>query len=217
MTKLGKYLSMIISLIVSTHCSSQVEMSRLQIRLTDQLDTLFTNRLETCCSPSNECPAYEYITWVQNGFRHKDGQCEMFLYHSPLGMARSITKHEDVLIGDLTMFNRIRGNYHWGTPHEWKPSKQDISDLDMLLTWLPKKRARRLFNADCAAIYPMNFKGKKCRNKFSWGRAIVFQSGSGLCYLYLIFTDSAKPFEKYLDDIKGAFTLETCKKKVPPM
>jgi hypothetical protein len=81
----------------------------------------------------------------------------------------------------------------------------------------PKKQAKKLFNADCAAVLPMNFKGKRCRDKYTWGRGVVFLSGSGLCYLYFIFTDNARPFEEYLKEIKGAFWLEKCKIKKEPM
>ena len=49
------------------------------------------------------------------------------------------------------------------------------------------------------------------------GRGVVFQSGSGLCYLYFIFSDGARPFEEYLEDIKGVFKLENRKKKKEPI
>ena len=198
-------------------CFAQIMMSNMKISLPEQYDTLFTNRLGTCCSPEKDCPAYRYITLVEYGFRHKDGQCELFLYDSPIGMARTVKRHEDIYAGSHTLFNRIKESIGWGNSEQWKPTDQEKIDMDMLLTWLPKKQAKKLFNADCAAVLPMNFKGKRCRDKFTWGRGVVFLSGSGLCYLYFIFTDNARPFEEYLKEIKGAFWLEKCKIKKEPM
>ncbi len=195
---------------------AQTIMSKIQINLPEQLDTIFTDKLESCCS-DEDCPAFGYITLVQHAFRHKDEQCEMFLYHSPIGMGRTVKKHKDVFSGSHTLFNRIKFNMKWGDPDQWMPTEQDKKDMDDMLVWLSRKQSKKLFNADCAAVFPMNFHGKKCRGKFSWGRCVVFLSGSGLCYLYFIFTDTARPFEHYLNDIKGAFTLEDCKKKVEPM
>ena len=197
--------------------SAQISMGKVQIHPSEFLDTLFSDRLGTCCSPDSCCPAYDYISFVQNGFRHKDGQCEIYLYNTPIGMARTIKRHEDMFPGAITQYNRLKDNFKWGNPEHLIPSKQDKLDMDMLITWLPKRQAKKLFNADCAGVFPMNFKGRKCRNKFSWGRGVVFISGSGLCYLYFIFTDEARAFEEYLKEIKGIFILEDCKVKKEPM
>lgn len=183
-------------------------MSKLKVNLPEQYEVIFSNQLGTCCGPDNDCPAFNYLHFMPDGYRHKDGNCEIYFMISPIGMKREVKTHDDIFPGSHTIFNRIKWNIGWGDARQWKPSEREKRDMDMLLTWLPTERAKELFNADCAAVLPMNFKGKKCRDKFTWGRYVVFQSGAGLCDLYFLFTDNAKPFEEYLQEIKGAFLFD---------
>ena len=73
-----------------------------------------------------------------------------------------------------------------------------------MMTKYPKKKARKLFNADYMYSIPMNFYGEACQNKFTNGRCVMIGKREYDMMLYFFMTDkSAKDFDRYLDEIKG--------------
>ena len=80
----------------------------------------------------------------------------------------------------------------------------------MLVKDYPAETAQSIFNGKSMFIYPLNFKGEYCQEKYRYGRGVVVLGKYNIpLYLYFFMTDeSLVDFDKYLSELKGLFWFE---------
>jgi hypothetical protein len=107
-------------------------------------------------------------------------------------------------VRDLT-FNGIKSNFRYGKRME-SASKEEIEELDLMLTHYSEKQAKKMFNADRMVTYPMNLRGEIYEEKYPRCRALVVsKKGLDIFFYFLMTNESAKKFDEYLEDLNKVF------------
>ncbi|GHV08622.1 hypothetical protein FACS1894160_3230 [Bacteroidia bacterium] len=149
-----------------------------------------------------------YFHMVHAIIRHKNGEYVVFVEVSG---AREDT-FEDIKTGKDKIytlkeipFTKIRSRLRYGKPFT-SISKQNVYDLDLLLTHCPREQAKELFNADVMVMFPINLSGNVYENKYTVCRAIaVAKYGVSFFMFFMLTNDNYKNFDTYLDDFKQVF------------
>lgn len=161
------------------------------------------------CNTCDEIPCVigSIVNVAHASLTHQDGNCEIYLITSYKGIHGNPGIIPDFMGGDknMSIYNRIKSDLNWAVINIPRYANQyEIDELKLMMTNYPKKQARKNFNADYMLMYPLNFKRKKCRNKFSRGRCVVVGKDYRFVFFYFLMTDdSVKNFEQYLAQLKG--------------
>ncbi len=107
------------------------------------------------------------------------------------------------------IFTRVSNSFEWSKKYLSR-TKQDLIDVEMLVTDYPEDIAKSIFNGSSMFIYPLNFKGEYCQDKYRYGRGVVVLAKYNIpLFLYFFMTEkSITSFDKYLSELKGVFWFE---------
>lgn len=138
---------------------------------------------------------------------HEDGECMVAIRvaFKPLDKKKIEVPRGEERAYEEVLTNLI-SHFEWGKKRR-SPSKQDIKDMEMLVTRYPADSARTIFNGISMFIYPLSFKGEYCNDKYRYGRAVTTVSKYNVpLYLFFFLTDeSIVDFDHYLSELKGVF------------
>lgn len=141
--------------------------------------------------------------------RHKNEDCLIFIY--VLGAATieygKMIKENAHLFKNMEnpAFNRIKRDFRYGKPMSGA-TDWEAAELDMMLTRYPKRKARKMFNANRMVMYPFNLRGNVYEDKYTRCRAVVIAKNGLDIYFYFMLTDeSAKNFDTYLKELNKVF------------
>jgi len=170
-----------------------------------------SDSMTAICSDKN-CPIRNILGRKDGKLAYKDGKClvaievnkpvDKMKLHSPLFPY----KYEKIR---QNMLNHVGNCYEWGKKFRSR-SMQDFKDLEMLITRYPADSAKSIFKGTTMFIYPLDFKGEICEEKYRYGRGVVVLGKYNVpIYLYFLMTaDSINDFDKYLAELKGMFTFQ---------
>jgi hypothetical protein len=140
--------------------------------------------------------------------RHTNGEYLIFVYaagESGVKYGQIIKDNSDLLnVRDLT-FNRIKNDFRYGKRME-SASKEEIMELDLMLTHYSEKQAKKMFNAGWMVTYPMNLRGEIYEEKYSRCRTVITaRNGLDIFFYFMMTDESMKNFDNYLEDLKKVF------------
>jgi hypothetical protein len=166
----------------------------------------YGGRIYDCDNES--CPLRR-LKLLDAKLEHLNGKCRILIYLSGVSTVRygRMIKERKDLFGDIASmsYNRIKSNFKYGK-RGVSASEQEIEDLKMMVTHYPRDSAKVLFNADYMLVYPLDFEGLRCENKYTCGRTVVFSRNGLDVFLYFVMTDeSIKDFDNYLSEIRHVF------------
>ena len=149
------------------------------------------------------------VLGLQDGkLSYKDGKC-MIAVGAAFKPGKKIPNPYEYEEAREYIFSRVSNYFEWGKKFR-SLSKQDLKDVEMLVKDYPAETAQSIFNGKSMFIYPLNFKGEYCQEKYRYGRGVVVLGKYNIpLYLYFFMTDeSLVDFDKYLSELKGLFWFE---------
>lgn len=144
---------------------------------------------------------------VTSILRHKNSECIIFIFAGDVyaGSKDLMSKRSDLFSFESITYNRIKNDFQYGIKNR-SANKDEIEALNQMLTHFPKRKAKKMFNADWMVGYPFNLAGEVYENKYNICKAIVAKKGERDIFLYFMLTEaSSKDFGKYLNELSGAF------------
>ena len=148
-----------------------------------------------------------FFGMVASILRHQDTECVVFIFMGDVAISTKglMSKRPDLFSYESLTFNRIKWDFQYGNKYKGA-SKNDIKDLNEMITHYSKHKAKKMFNTDWAVEYPFNLSGEVYENKYNICKAVVAKKGERDMFLYFMLTEKgAKNFEKYLKELSGAF------------
>lgn len=159
---------------------------------------------------NDSCPMRNKMGMASGVLSHKDGKCLLAISaaFNPMG-GRKLPIPYEYEVAKTYIFTYIANQFDFGKPMRSR-TKQEMKDAEMLVTYYPADTAKNIFNGVSLLVYPLNFKGEYCQNKYRYGRGVVVLGKYNVpLYLYFFMTDeSIVDFDKYLADLKGVFTFK---------
>lgn len=141
---------------------------------------------------------------------HVDGNCMLAVSPAfyPLD-GKKLSNPYGIESAKEYIFSYIAHFFGFGKPYH-SLTKQDLKDVEMLVTYFPNDLANTIFNGTSAFVYPLSLKGEYCDERFHYGRGVVALGQYNIpLYLFFFMTDeSIGKFDEYLSNIKGMFTFQ---------
>lgn len=157
---------------------------------------------------NESCPMRKKIGMTDGVLSYKDGRCLLAISpaFTPMGGKKLSIPHK-LEVAKEYIFSNIAHKFNFGKPLRSR-TKQEIKDTEMLVTYYPTDTAKSIFNGVSLFVYPLDFKGEYCQNKYRYGRGVVVLGKYNVpLYLYFFMTnESIDDFDKYLTKLKGMFT-----------
>lgn len=98
------------------------------------------------------------------------------------------------------VFSRLCSTFSWSKPYS-SPTDKDLKEVESLVHYLSKAKAKELFNADKMFIYPIRTKNEKYYGKELCVRGVVIARNYQEVFLYFAFPyDNINRFDEYLKE-----------------
>jgi len=167
---------------------------------------------------ANQIYGYEYstgnvalnviFTGVHSILTHKDEKCKIIVNALGEYTVRDgdFIKKMSPIFNVINMtFNRIKRDFRYGNSLK-SATREEIEELDKMVSHYPKEQALEMFNADDMITYPHNLRANAFEGKYTRSRAVVVAKNGLPIFFYFMMTDeSVKNFDQYLKDLSGSF------------